>query len=373
MTDETQGTVGEGAESKSNSSQESISRTRGPDTPEEMAKILEEIKLPARKDFRAGGDAPVRQIPTALPDLEEKAPTTPAPEPQTEQSNIVPLHTLKDDLQNVVRVNKISVVKAAALESERRAKAESLVEQMAPERRSNTFLRIVLGLGVLTVLAGATLFGVYYFETQQKTPTEGTVDHSLLFAEQTFPFPMGNLSARELKNAFLELRTNGSLTLGAIVRLSPQVGAETNPTPATTREFLTALGSGAPDELLRALESQFFFGFHAVDENAPVLVIPVNSYERAFAGMLEWEKTMNSGLSPLFTPVVSTVTGTDGIPTQNTFKDIVMRNYDVRALYDTENQVQLYYAFPTRNVLIIAESPYSFVEILSRLRAERRI
>ena len=50
-----------------------------------------------------------------------------------------------------------------------------------------------------------------------------------------------------------------------------------------------------------------------------------------------------------------------------------MRNYDVRALKDDDGTIQLYYSFPTRNVLIIAESPFSFTEILSRLRADRRL
>ena len=63
----------------------------------------------------------------------------------------------------------------------------------------------------------------------------------------------------------------------------------------------------------------------------------------------------------------------NGTLTERKFEDTVMRNYDVRALKDDQGQVQLYYSFPTRNVLIIAESPYSFTEILSRLRADRRL
>jgi len=50
-----------------------------------------------------------------------------------------------------------------------------------------------------------------------------------------------------------------------------------------------------------------------------------------------------------------------------------MRNYDARALKDDAGQIQLYYSFPTRNILIIAESPYTFAEVLSRLQAERRL
>ena len=55
------------------------------------------------------------------------------------------------------------------------------------------------------------------------------------------------------------------------------------------------------------------------------------------------------------------------------YEDLVMRNYDVRALKDDAGEIQLYYSFPTQNILIIAESPYSFPEILSRLQASRQL
>jgi hypothetical protein len=119
--------------------------------------------------------------------------------------------------------------------------------------------------------------------------------------------------------------------------------------------------------------SDFFFGLHVVDKNAPVLVIPVTNYDRAFAGMLAWEGTMNGDLSPAFTPVPATVLDSNGIPSQRLFADDVMRNYDVRELKDDSGQVQLYYSFPNPNLLIIAESPYSFPELLSRLQSVRRL
>jgi len=99
----------------------------------------------------------------------------------------------------------------------------------------------------------------------------------------------------------------------------------------------------------------------------------VTNYDRAFAGMLAWEATMNSDLSPAFTPVPSTILDVNGIPSARVFMDDVMRNYDVRELKDDSGTVQLYYSFPSKNLLIIAESPYSFPELLSRLQSVRRL
>jgi hypothetical protein len=143
--------------------------------------------------------------------------------------------------------------------------------------------------------------------------------------------------------------------------------------PATTAEFFKALGLHTPDVLVRSLSDEFFFGIHTIDKNAPVLIIPVTSYEHAFAGMLSWESDMNADLAPAFTAVPALIAGDKGIPTKRTFRDAVMRNYDVRSLSDDAGSVQLYYSFPTPSILVIAEDPYSFTEILSRLQVQRRL
>jgi len=110
-----------------------------------------------------------------------------------------------------------------------------------------------------------------------------------------------------------------------------------------------------------------------VDKNAPILIIPVTSHDHAFAAMLEWEKNLNADLSPLFTAVPTLKQDQNGLPVERTYEDLVMRNYDVRALKDDAGTIELYYSFPTQNILVIAESPYSFAEILSRLQAGRQL
>jgi len=122
-----------------------------------------------------------------------------------------------------------------------------------------------------------------------------------------------------------------------------------------------------------AVGPDFFFGFHVVDTNAPLFVIPVTSYDHAFAGMLAWEPTMDDSLTPVFKAVSATKLDANGIPETRTFEDDVLRNYDVRELKDDSGTVVLYYSFPTPNILVIAQSPYSFTEILSRLQAQREL
>lgn len=348
---------------------------------QDVARILEEAKLPERKEFRAAADAPPGDAPSAHPPPLAPLETPPTKPPTAlGKEGIAAVHTLKDDLQTAVHDKNLSLVEAAALEQNKRAHAARAALDEFPHPRARVFKTLLIS-GLL-VLIGVLALGAIIMIIRDRsglTSQSAFIVKGLIFAEQTIPFPIQGRSGVELKRLFAEARNSSNTSLGVITRVAPLtevVDPETNTASerlATTREFFDVVGFRAPDELLRALGDEFFFGFHTVDENAPVLVIPVTSYERAFAGLLAWEKSMNADLSPVFTRVPPFARTPDGILVERAFEDGVMRNFDVRALKDDAGVVQLYYALPTRELLIIAESPYSFAEILARLRAERRL
>lgn len=365
----------------------------------DISKILKEVKLPERRnqseiaprrfDTSFGKHAPDEAPHLSHDDIQPLTPVRDLSRPSVadlalnvhrRDSDVRPLHTLKDDLQNVVKDKKISIVRAAALEEEKRHRvqpSEIAKAVAARPRRFGLALFASLTMVVLGVLALIAVFLV--MQERQATSNDSLGNTSLVFAEQTIPLPLDDQHPNDVRRALGALRDQTVLTLGAILHVVPTIiGAnavtnETAPRMITFQEFMTALGANPPAELMRALDSTFFFGMHTVDENAPVLVIPVTSYERAFSGMLQWEKTINADLAPVFSAVPRQTIGEDGLPKERTFEDAVMRNFDVRQLKDDTGTVQLYYSFPSRNILIIAESPFSFTELLSRLRADRRL
>ena len=282
------------------------------------------------------------------------------------------VHTLKNDLQGVVRDQKMSLVHAVTLEEERKAKH---ADTAATTQRSKRTFGILFSVVLLLALGAVALGGVYIVTRGDSATPAVQTNSSLLFTESSVLLSLDNQSPGDLKRILGGARTSSPGTLGSITRIIPVMGSgdEASNRPATFKEFMSALGVRAPDELIRALGDDFFFGIHTVDKNAPILIVPVTSYDRAFAGMLAWESTMNADLTPAFTPVPVLRTDANGLPEKRTFQDLVMRNYDVRALKDDAGQIELYYSFPTKNILIIAESPYSFPEILSRLQASRRL
>lgn len=357
----------------------------------DMQKILAGVKLPERRaEATQQKQIPVMPIesvpgtaPAPLPEtapLAEKisaeAPSAPKPD-STNEHTLASVHTLKDDLQHVVRDKKISYVRAAALEEEKKSR-RGASETGIPEKRSWAS-RALIAIVILFMLGGLALGAVFFVQMKQQATPQSPTTNSVMFAEQTVTFPLGNVPASEVKRSLAEARARGTFTLGAMTRIVPTISEGDASTgnlterQATFREFMAHIGTTPSEEFFRAVSDEFFFGIHTVDENAPVIVVPVSSYENAFAGMLAWERSMNAELSPLYTPLPSLTLSPEGLPVERTFSDELMRNYDVRALKDDAGAIQLFYSFPTRNILIIAESPYSFTESLSRLRAERKL
>lgn len=358
---------------------------------EDMQKILAGVKLPERR----ADAAPPKQIPVLpldttpsaapqpLPEtaplaakISAEAPSVPKPD-STNEHTLASVHTLKDDLQHVVRDKKISYVRAAALEEEKKARRGAR-EKGLPGKRSWAS-RILITTALLFTLGALALGVVFFVQAKRQANTQAPSLSSVMFAEQTVTFPLGNVPASDVKRSLAEARARGTFTLGAMTRIVPTISEGDATTgnlterQATFREFMSHIGAHPSEEFFRAVSDEFFFGIHTVDENAPVIVVPVSSYENAFAGMLAWERSMNTELSPLYTPLPALTLGENGLPVERTFSDELMRNYDVRAMKDDAGNIQLFYSFPTRNILIIAESPYSFTEALSRLRAERKL
>jgi hypothetical protein len=348
-----------------------------------MGNVLQGIKLPERMTFRASGDKQAPPAPEPVIYSTDSPPIgvvthMPRSEKEIPPDSMSTVHTFGADLKDVVRDQKVSLIHAAAMESEKKYAQEKEQTTIPAPRRSNRTFAIIFAILLFLVLGAAALFGVAYVSQQHTAQTQLPQDTSLIFSEQHVVLSLNDTAPADVRQTIAQMRLSASAPLGSIIRIVPTIretaaDGTSADRLATTQEFLKALGVSLSDETLRSFDSTFFFGIHAVDRNALVLVIPVVSYDRAFAGMLAWEPHMNRDLAPAFTAVPSTVMASDGSVTQRVFQDTVMRNYDVRIFKDDNGVVQLYYSFPTPSMLIIAESAYSFTELLSRLQSGRKL
>lgn len=324
---------------------------------------------------------------TAAPRPEETSAQTPsqsgnAPKEPESASSVASVHTLKDDLQSVVRDTKMSLVRAVALESEKKKGQEHLAGPglFSDKARSHKVIGIAFVVMIFMALGLVTFFGVRSVLEQGAGTPQPAAAPSLIFAEKTLMFPQETRTGDDLKRTLMAgVRTVSNIPLGAIIHIVP-TSSQTDAGGAVTEqtmgigEFLNAIGAQATPELLRSLRGDFFLGFHqTAGKLSPVIIIPVTSYERAFAGMLVWEPVMNADLSTIFSSIPPQAMNEKGLLVQREFQDVLINNYDVRFLKDDAGATQLLYSFPTRTMLIITESPYSFTEVLSRLRASRQL
>lgn len=350
----------------------------------DIAKILEEVKLPETRTVRASGDIPLSPPKAVSSEIAESVlvkNVSNTASVKRDSSIVVPLRTLRDDMSAIIQSSKISLIRAVSLEEDKKKTAPqalSAVETQMHARRARHMVSVLFAIVLLVGIGSAALFGVYTVKNIQDGVSPQAPNSSILFAEHSVSLVLDHQSPEQIKQILATARTASAGSVGSITRIVPVIsGTDVKGVPiqntATLTQFLHALGAHVPDDLTRALSGTFVFGIHTVDKNAPVMIIPVLSYSRAFAGMLAWEATMNADLAPMFTPVTAITKDANGLPVSRTFVDAVMNNYDVRELKDDAGNVVLYYSFPSTQILVIAESPYSFTEILSRLQAGRKL
>lgn len=344
---------------------------------------MNDITLPEEEKMNDGAvfDTQKAATETAQP-VKEK----PVPAGDDEGSSKIPsVHTLRDDMNHIVSSQSISVVKAAAMEENKRHTEKALsteVEQaqsesQTPEKRSRAFpIILVISIGLI-VVGAAALGGFFWFRSLAQAPLNLPVETtSVIFTEQTQTLRINDISTSLLSQTIdSSFRNNPALNIGSVTHIVPTItenaaiGETSSTREATLSDFLSALSIQIPNALISSLGTKLFIGAHAQDGNHLALILPVTSYERAFSAMLEWEPSMALAIAPLFPNIPNTIVNEDGSVTQNAFKDVVIKNYDTRMIADTNGRPRLFYTFPDRNTLVITSNQYTLIEILARLQA----
>jgi len=326
------------------------------------------------------GFAPQQVAPAAPPAPAPAAPTpAPAPEPKKD-SGVSPLQTFQGDIASIVEKTQVSMVSIATAEAKRR---EQLVDHPAQAAEARPLIvKAALIVGGVLLLSGA-LGAVAYIATRPTTVPAMPLNIASPFitVDDTTPVivPSG-ITATAFMQELNNTRTGVHLSLGLIDRLELElqtVDAQGNQTAAdmSVQAFITTLAPFAPSTLVRTLSGPYLLGVHSYDENEAFLILHTDSYETAYAGMLAWESTMRTDLSPMFVrtaPVRSNDTATTTQQAQvlpTTFTDKVVANHDARVIQNKYGDIVLLWTFINRNTLVIANNDATLREILTRTAA----
>lgn len=297
------------------------------------------------------------------------------------------IRTYEGDISDVVKFKKASVAGIAIAEQKKREEEGEYFTDNKKESYFQKFLNkktLVMGGSILLfviaiIIIILSLTGSGGDTTNVKIlPTQTEI----IFSNETKNIDATGLDKKTLISKILEERRLNTSQLGSItnILITTETGGIIK--IPTTSEFLDLFEMKLPDSLSNYLDSEFMFGIHSVRNIEPFLILKTSSFENAFTGMLEWEKTMENDLGPIFidspskttsensTEIIAdsgTTTSESFTNIKKTFEDVVIRNKDTRVLNDTKGNSKLMYLFPDRETILITTNQYTVAEILDRL------
>lgn len=292
------------------------------------------------------------------------APTPPTPPSKAPKDAIV--HTLGDDVHDLVQNQKMSLVRMAALESNKNKHSQKAT-QKDPWKLVLTVLLAVLAVVIVAVLGAAG----YYAYRLNATATAPAASAGIIFTEGREPIDVGGQSIEALKTLFGALHSAQIFTLGSMtelnLRTTPKPTSLTDyPQPRTVSiyEWLEILDARVPQSFIDTLSDAYMFGVHTTDAgNESFMILTTTSYSYAFSGMLAWEKNITTDLSSIFIPAQKVARGS--------FVDSVIDNLDVRILYGADGSELLVYGFINRTSIVLTTNSRTYLDIAERLRIQR--
>jgi hypothetical protein len=174
------------------------------------------------------------------------------------------------------------------------------------------------------------------------------------------------------KENFGQEMANLSFSNGVSVIKISDAGGKTFDKAKDLFNFLQIL---LPGSLERTLKDRYMIG--AISQNKetfPFIVITVNDFGNAFSAMLEWETNIEKDLSFLNAkPVIITASTTASSTLQVKpvkqgpfeWKDVIVKNKDIRGLINQKNQAEIAYTFLDKNTILITNSLSAIGEISS--------
>lgn len=274
------------------------------------------------------------------------------------------LRTYQGDVADFIKEKNESVTSIAVKEREKR-RTEEREEAVVESKKGNGFRInfVAITLSLLLICAGAlAVFFVVDF-LNKKEP-------ALVIKQEIIPYnselAIANVTKQTLSDEIKKTQYSNGVTA---IRIS-----DTNGTAVDTSNSLFAfLGVNPPGSVSRSVSSGFFLGAIKNDDLTDYfLVISVEDFGRAFSGMLEWEATLEKDLSFLIKnlennnepDVLTDLDQEQEIIANPTWKDVIVKNKDARALVGRGEAV-IAYTFLDKNTVLISSSISSIGEVSS--------
>lgn len=278
------------------------------------------------------------------------------------------VRTFRDDAIHNVEQKRLSRSKIAAAEAAHRDRTR----QSDAQKPSSGGLPVVLMASLIAaILIGG---GTAYLWMQNNMNTESVVVTRV-------PSFIGNIEQIAIgfsddRAELMEILTDAVRSLdgdpNTVTQLYPSRSNDAGEQVIDTGTFMGVFDPQTNGSFVRSLRSEMMFGVYTGERAHPFFVFRTEQFDTALAGMLAWEGAMSADLTPLFGPPVRRTFDPTALTADSAreaaFTDEVIRNTNVRVLYDELGEVRISYAFVDKETLVITTSIESMVALLEQLR-----
>lgn len=344
--------------------------------PEDLSKAS---TIPDMLDPETSESSPPKTFPASIP--VQPAEPAPVPEPSvpiepapslpinaTEPVSLKQIRTYQGDIAAALHKEDASLVSIQIAEKAKQdllKKNTSVPETEKEDEGGIQIKSIALFLGGLILIGAAGFAGWYSYTTYLKktaVPIIVIPQNRFLPVASTENIDTTSLTKQALVSLIQSEKKN-ALTGGNLLHIELRKGALEDSPLLNTTEFLLLAEAKPPANLVRAFDPLFMLSVLGGTPESTVILIKIDSYENAFAGMLEWEKSLREDLLPFFTSEA----GIASVPPGTAFSDITIKNKDARILVDESGKGALIYTFYNQNLLIITDNEASLRTMLQKL------
>ncbi len=296
-----------------------------------------------------------------------KIPVAPSTTPKNPEQHFQTLRTYEGDVAEAVTTNKASTISIALAEA-RKKEGQKVEKAEGALNLKNTFILIA---GILLIGGGIFAAIFFYGKVKQQTPIVTLpASPTLLVVDREKSIDVTTLSGDQILSQILTEKTSTDLAPNLFEAVTFFKTSSTSKTDLTAEEFLQAIAPSAPTELFRSLRPDFSFGFHIYGNHEPFLILETDSYQNAFAAMLQFEENLPDELGGIF--LASTASGTTPAFRATNFKDMVIQNHDARVLTDANTgEISFLYTFLDKNTLVMTTNETTLSQIIERIHSKR--
>lgn len=270
------------------------------------------------------------------------------------------LRTYSSDMARALKQNQGSVIKIAMAEQ---ARKNQVVEVPVETKKKRTWITLI----VLSIILGFSALGVaWYFGSPRGVPVEkpASLQDSMIFVEKEKVFSLSGGRSTillNLKQAQKEMESNPGQMMNVYGVVNDQSGTR----KANFSDIATSMGMETSKSFSVDTVKDFMLGIDSTETRSSYFfIIESDSFDSLFGGMIAWEKTILRDTYDIFGMSV------EEAETNFTTKwnDKVIKNKDMRILYDESGQIILLYGYAENDIVIVADNLETFDRVLARLQ-----